>query len=207
MNFQIFKHIIIVLVSSIAIVSCSDTYSYGIDKFKPSLSAHFIRPSQTEFTSLYLPDAINETFKVESYETPWAFKDVPQWIRLTPMSGNRTTNVNLFASTNNQAEARTAIFYLTSTTSEWYYNKAMSVSQGAAKPYITVDTNSLSFEGGANSQTVTVTSNCNWIAKTSASWISLAKSPSGTLTISVSPNTLTSYRNATVSLNFGSISE
>lgn len=195
-------------ISSIILVlvfaGCKDDFDPN-GNLEPSLSAHWLKPSQTNF-DYYLSSAFSETFTVESFETPWKFSDVADWITLTPASGNASASVTLNAQENQSADnARTAIFYLQSNDPDWSYNRAMSVSQAKATPAISVDETSLSFGGSASQQTVNVTANCSWTTSCSDSWVTLSSDvASGKLNISVSANPQSTYRSSTIYISYGS---
>ena len=162
---------IIIIIASFLANSCKDDYDPNTS-FIPSLTAHYLRPSETEFSN-YSSSAFNKTFKVESFETSWAFTNAPSWVSLNPKSGNKSESISLSASENLSADsARTAIFYLSSTESDWEYSRAMSVSQGAADATLSVDKSTLNFGGGTETQTITISSNCKWSVSNTTSWIS-----------------------------------
>ncbi len=183
---------------------CQDDFDPN-GNLEPSLSAHWLRPSQTNF-EYYLPSAFSETFSIESFETPWKFSDVADWISLTPLSGNASASVTLNAQANNNADnARTAIFYLQSNDPDWNYSRAMSVSQAKAAPTLSVDETSLSFGGNASQQKANIIANCTWSASCSDSWVTLSPDvASGTLIISVSANPQSTYRSSTIYISYGS---
>lgn len=195
-------------ISSIILVlvfaGCKDDFDPN-GNLEPSLSAHWLKPSQTNF-DYYLSSAFSETFTVESFETPWKFSDVADWITLTPSSGYASASVTLNAQENQSADnARTAIFYLQSNDPDWSYNRAMSVSQAKATPAISVDETSLSFGGSASQQTVNVTANCSWTTLCSDSWVTLSSDVApGKLNISVSANPQSTYRSSTIYISYGS---
>lgn len=76
---------------------------------------------------------------------------------------------------------------------------------------ISVNTKSLSFDGNAGSQTVTLTTNHEWAATTSADWISVdpknSTSHSATITISVKKNSDFEGREGSVTIMAGSARE
>ena len=191
------------ILTALGITGCIDDFDPN-GNLEPSLSAHWLKPSETNFDS-YLSSAFSKTFTVESFETPWKFSDLADWITLTPSSGNASASVTLQAQENKSADnARTAIFYLQSNDPGWSYNRAMSVSQAKATPVLSVDVTSLTFGGNASQQTVNVTSNCTWTASCSDSWVTLSSDvASGKLNISVSANPQNAYRSSTVYISYG----
>lgn len=188
----------------LGLTGCKDDFDPN-GSLEPSLSAHWLKPSQTNF-DYYLSSAFSETFTVESFETPWKFSEVADWITLTPSSGNASASVTLKAQENKSADnARTAIFYLQSNDPDWNYNRAMSVSQAKATPTLSVDETSLTFGGSASQQSVNVTANCSWTTSCSDSWVTLSSDvASGKLNISVSANPQSTYRSSTIYISYGS---
>lgn len=187
----------------LCITGCVDEYYLNSD-FTPSLSAHYLRPSETSFSYNY-SSAFTKSFTVESLETPWAFTEVADWLSLSPMSGNSSASVTLNVSENNNADDnRTSIFYLISTDTDWEYSRAISVSQTKASPSLGVEKSSISFGGASGEQKVKITSNCKWSVSCSASWITLSPDQSkGQLSVSVSANTQTSYRSSVIYISYG----
>ncbi len=196
-------HIIIIIVV-LVFTGCQDDFDSN-GNLEPSLSAHWLRPSQTSF-DYYLSSAFSETFSIESFETPWKFSEVPEWISLTPASGSASASVTLNAQENPNADnARTAIFYLQSNDPDWSYSRAMSVSQAKATPTLSVSEPTLSFNGGSSQQIVNIITNCAWSPSCYDSWVSLTPNlTSGMLAISVSANPQSTYRSSTVYISYGS---
>ena len=188
----------------LSLFGCKDDFDPN-GTLEPSLSAHWLKPSQINFDS-NLPSAFSETFTVESFDTPWKFSEVADWITLTPSSGSASSTVTLMAQENNSAEnARTAIFFLQSSDPGWTYNRAMSVSQAKAKPALSVDATSLMFGGSSGEQSVNVFSNCAWTASCPESWVTLLPDVvAGKLSISVSGNPQGSYRSGTIYISYDS---
>lgn len=193
-----------ILLMVLGFTGCSDDF-YLKENLEPSLSAHWLRPSKADFDN-YSSLAFSETFTVESFETPWKFSDVADWITLNPAFGNTSAYVTLKAQENKNADnSRTAIFYLQSNDPDWNYSRAMSVSQGKPTPTLTIEETALSFGGGASQRQVIVNANCFWTASCSDSWVSLSPNVnSGTLIISVFANPQNSYRSSTIYVYYGS---
>lgn len=194
---------IITLLLGVGLAGCDDGFDPD-GNLEPSLSPHWLKPSQTSFTN-DLSSAFSETFTIESYETPWRFSDVAEWISLSVMSGNESASVTLTAEENQSVDnARTAIFYLRSESPDWNYNRAMSVSQAKATPSLSAGETSLTFDGKASQQVVSITANCRWTASCSDSWVSLSSDvDNGKLTVYVTDNTQDSYRSSFIYLSYG----
>ncbi len=197
-------NILIFITLAIGLGSCKDDFD-PTGNLKPSLTARYLYSYRTEF-NFYSAEESTDYFSIESIETPWTFTSTPSWLSLSPAQGNSSADITITASSNPSGDTpRTAIFYLASQLTDWNYNIAMSASQVAATPSLTIESTDLSFGGGAESQTIAITANCTWNAECSYSWVSLtANTDAGTLTISVEPNPNTSYRTAYAYLNYGS---
>ena len=191
-------------IASLLFVSCEDYYDPNTT-FIPSLTAHYLRPSETSF-SHYSSDAFDETFNVESFETSWAFTSVPGWMSIKPSCSDKSESIYLAVTKNLSADsARTAIFYLSSTESDWEYSRAMSISQPQASAVLSVDKTTLNFGGGVETQTITITSNCTWSVSNNLSWISTkCDNDKDILTVSVTPNPNASYRTGSFYIYYGS---
>lgn len=183
--------------------SCKDDFDPS-GNLQPSLSAHYLRVSETTFDH-YTSSAFTESFNVESFETAWKFSDVANWISLSPQSGNASASITMNVQANESADnARTAIFYLQSNDPDWDFNRALSVSQAKATPTLSTDETALTFGGATGQQSVKITSNCTWSSSSSESWISVSEDVNGgKLTISVSANPLDTYRNGYVYVSYG----
>lgn len=74
-------------------------------------------------------------------------------------------------------------------------------------PQLEIDATSVSFGEEGGTERITVTSNLNWTATPSASWINIQYTEGGsTLTISATRNTESSERRGTVTLSGGELS-
>lgn len=196
------KYIICTLLIFLSI-GCGDEY-ISTDEFIPSLESHYLRPSTSSFY-FYTSKSDTEEFDVECLNTPWAFSDVPDWINLSPNSGEVTSHVSLTVSENPSGESgRTAIFFLKSTLPEWEYSRALSCDQPRATAELILEKNVLHFGGGAETQTINITANCSWSATSDASWVSLKSDvDNGVLEVYVSPNSGKNYRLSSIYINYG----
>lgn len=190
-------------ISIVGLSGCDDDFDKE-SGFSPSLSAHYLRPSETVFESPTAA-AFTRDFTIESVETAWMFSDVADWISLSPASGSSSSAVRLSVEENRDADnGRTSIFYLQSADPGWNFARAMSVSQAKAEATVRPETNSLSFGGTAGEQRVRIEANCEWTAECREEWVGLSQDAgSGILTVAVSENPGAAYRSATVSVSYG----
>lgn len=177
---------------------CSDTYTIN-NSLTASSTAHFLTSSDILFSNVS-PDAFSKSFTVTSYNTSWTFDQTPDWIELTPSSGNSTSGVVLNCEENGQAYySRSALLYLSSTDADWEYKQSICVNQGAAVPSIDVAKNELEINGAGGVYSVEVTANFTWLNDCQSEWIELYHSEDGrSLVIVASPNPESSYRTANI---------
>ncbi len=189
----------LISIGIITIFGCAD--SNVPQNYSASLVGHTLSIENNNLKFEAQGGSINTT--VNTNNVSWAFTNLPMWLEASPMSGASTVSVTFTASENHSADtARTSIFYLESKEKGWSYRTAISVSQKAVEAYITPGSNSLSFRGGKESQTISVLSNVKWQSSTSASWIKAEASPDmKTVTISVDANPSDVSRSATVTLS------
>lgn len=200
------NHKILLLLSPVAtLIGCSDDFMPG-GEMTPSLSPRYLGVSKNVFD--HNSEAFNESFEVRSDNTSWNFSEVANWISLSPASGTNSATIGMSVEENTSADnARTAIFYLSSTDSGWNCKRAISVSQSSAEKRLSIETRSLSFGGASGSETLDVIANCEWSAYTSEQWIAVEADPTGNkLTVSVSQNNGSVSRNGIVKVKYGEAS-
>lgn len=193
---------IYLIICTLCLAGCEDDFVSN-SYLQPSLSPQCIIPQETSFVS-YDASAFQRKFNVRSYDIPWIFSDVADWLSLSPNSGDESAEVTLSVTENKDADkARTAIFYLRSRDPEWFYSQAMSVSQERAIPVLTAE-NSISFEGGASQKSLDINANCTWSAVADKSWFTVSPDfVSGKLNVSVIANPQKEYRNGTIHIYYG----
>lgn len=196
-------YIVSLLILCFCLVACKDQYQDN-EGYSPSISMHYLRSSESKFN--VSSKGSNLKFSVESVSAPWEFTNTQSWFSLSPRSASSSAEVSLSVKENFSADSsRVAIFYLQSATPEWQYKKTMSISQEAAIPSVSVSRNNVDFGGSSASQTVKITSNCTWEAKTSEDWISLkVDKDNNELTIAVTSNPKSNYRIGNIIVSYKS---
>ena len=155
--------------------------------------------SKTEFDFPGTPTT--ETVTV-SANCSWSISSSADWLVATQQG----STISLSATSNESDDYRTATISVvhTGTTN---VTKTITVRQAPAS--ITASTEALVFNNTAGSVDVTITSQANWTASTSESWIEVSPtsgtSGSSTMKVSVSPNTATSERTGYVIVSIGGI--
>lgn len=193
------KHLekyIIASLSALLLAGCSDQYSEELG-LKPTLTPRYISVSPTSLSFSAKSDA-NQTVNIETTETPWRIDNSIEWTSISATSGSASSNINVSVSENtNGSEARTGVFYVKADVSDWAFETGVSVSQAAATPYINLSQTSITFDGKANSTSVSVTANCTYDVQESAEWLTAAID-GNTITLAATANETSQYRNATV---------
>ena len=190
-------YIISCVIVCLFLVACSDQYKED-GNYSPSVTLHYLRPSKSNLSTSADENYLN--IQIESVSTTWEFTNTQSWFSISPNRGDISTSVSMHVKENFSADtSRVAMFYLQSVTPDWEYRKTMSISQGAAIPSISVSRNNVDFGGSSASQTVKITSNCTWEAKTSEDWISLkVDKDNNELTIAVTSNPKSNYRTGNI---------
>ena len=162
-------------------------------------AAPVINLSQSEFD---LPGTPTTESVTVSSNCSWTVSSSADWLTVT-QSGN-TITLTATSNEGNDYRSGTVSVVHSGTTS---VSRTITVRQAPAS--ITASTEPLVFGNAASSLEVTVTSEANWTATTSDSWIEVAPT-SGTagsskLTVSVSPNPSVNQRTGYVILSVGGI--
>jgi hypothetical protein len=180
-------------------VACEDDFQH--QDWVLSTVAHYLTPAKTSISRTQ-PDAFTEKIGITSMNVPWKFTDVPSWLALSPMSGTGTASVEMSVEENTWAEGRTGIFYLSpSQTTPMVSSKAVSVTQGAAKAWVSVDQAEISLPGVGATSTVNVTANCTWVASSSAEWLTLTVTDSQ-IQMVATDNSTDNYRSAGITIKY-----
>ena len=193
---------LILLITSIFLNACSDSIVEEI--YYPSLTNQLLTVNPKEITFSEFGES--KTLTISTLKTPWKFVDYPEWITITPNSGDASSTVTVTASQNTSADVtRTCVFYLQSTDPNWEYKAYVSATQKNANAFITPSPSSLSFDAGASTKSVSITSNVKWEVNCNETWISVLQTKEG-FDVSVEENTTGAVRNAIIQINGGSIS-
>lgn len=189
------------MASGSLITGCADNLQ-GVTDLKPALETRFLAVDwePPHFTS----DAASTTFNVYSAATPWRISGHADWLDISPLSGSSSAVVNMKLQENPIAEPRTSLFTIKSEAPDLNWNRALSVSQGEARAWVTLEKNSLTYTGAGGTDIIDVQSNCEWTVDCSRSWVTAIPNPEAkTLEIQVAPNTTSSERSAYVYVRYG----
>lgn len=191
------RHTFLYIIACILLVGCSEKFDEGLG-LHPTLIPRYVAVTPTVLS--YSAQASSSTLQVKCAETPWKIENGIDWISTNPSSGSSTASVNVSVTENITGDdARTGIFYVRADVSDWNYESPVSVTQAGATPTILLSKSEIDFTGTPNTETVTVTANCSWVASSSADWL-IVSQKDNTITLTVTGNESNSNRTATVSV-------
>lgn len=194
-----------ILLVCIVFVGCSDKYSSELG-LKPTLTPRYLRVSPT---SLSFPanQTSSQSVDIETMETPWKVDNAIDWVSVSAASGQSSSNINVSASENNDANAaRAGVFYIKADVSDWNYEMGISVSQDAAIPYINVSQSSITLKGAACTATFDVTSNCSYTVTNDADWLTLSQKDNS-FVLYATANETNQYRTTTIQFSYNGIGQ
>lgn len=177
--------------ASSLLMGCSEDVYEGA--YKPSLESHYLSVYPRDF--VFGNREETQTGSITS-ENAWSFTNVPSWLTLSPSSGNSDTDFSVTSVANETMTSKTAVFYLSTNTSEWSQQKTITASQAAQKPlfkFVDLENTSIYLNGGAQTLTIGVETNLeDIVSKTTVTsgsdgWITAAYE-NKKLTISVNAN-------------------
>jgi hypothetical protein len=150
-----------------------------------------------------------KTFQVHSNKNWTATKTNLDWATVSPVEGekNRTATVTVTpTAVNNTGSERTGTISFAYGAAQPY---VVTVKQAAFVPSLSVNPESLEFAKGGESKNVTITSNTDWTAAASESWVTLGATSgkgNGTLAVTAAANEKAA-RTATVTITAGSLTK
>ena len=148
-----------------------------------------------------------KTFQVHSNKNWTATKTNLDWATVSPVEGekNRTATITVTpTAVNNTGSERSGIISFAYGAEAPYL---VTVKQAAFVPSLSVNPESLEFAKGGESKNVTITSNTDWTAAASESWVTLGATSgkgNGTLAVTAAANE-NAARTATVTITAGTI--
>ena len=164
---------------------------------------YFLKLNRTALT-LPADEGSTGSIYVSAKNTPWAITGAPYWLRVSPKSGSTDAVVTMNATGNKDFNnTRVAVLQLKSTAEKYEFSKSLTVTQSAAKAYLTTSESSVVLAPQAVQKNVTVNSNAVWEAVCTASWLEVSKTDATTLSLNASENTTAGTRTATITLRAG----
>ena len=144
---------------------------------------------------------LSDKIAITSSEVSWEITGAPDWLTLSATTGTGDAVVTVTASENKDVDnSRVAVLQLKSTTAKYEFSKSISVTQNAAEIYLTPSETPLTLAPQAVQKNITISSNVEWEAVSSAEWLELTKTNATTLSLNASENTTAGTRTATVTL-------
>ena len=191
-------------------VSCQKELPDGFDNYvvnkgtqdqamSPEIS---LDTNSLEFTA----ESGSKAFNIKS-NTSWTVSSDKSWCTVSPSSGSNNRSLTVKVEANTSTSSRTATITVRSERSE-VGNLTIKVTQDATNATISLDTDAIGFASSSSETTFMITSNTSWTVSSDQSWCSVSPSSgnnNGTVTIKVSENTSTSFRNATITVGAESI--
>ena len=148
------------------------------------------------------PQPSTATFLIKSTNVEWQITGIPDWITLTPTSGNGSATVSVSVTENSLPANRLGILTLKSSDDTWSLAQTIAISQFRAVYYAKPDTDRVEFDGAAATASIKVTSNVDdWTVKAGASmdWCTVTKVDGG-VNITVTPNTASTSRSGLIEI-------
>lgn len=208
--------------------SCSESAELGGGKYTVSNNKYKLKVSSESFqeTDIYDHKINNYILNLGQYgltckltidaeNTPWKFANVPDWIKISPMSGNGNSDVSLAIDSNIPLEEeRTAELALESTVQDWKYSIPITVNKTVVKPTFYDKSYLSNFDSEGGTKNAMFSSNFtptiaysgnedNWVSAIAESngekYYSL---PGYTLHVTAKPNTKTSSRTAYILIRY-----
>ena len=142
-------------------------------------------------------DNLTATLPVKAQNLAWNIDGEPSWLTVSPKQGNQNVDVALTAQENTSVdEARVGVLSLTA--AEMGIDKQIAVNQQQAAIVLTPSATSISAKAASSVQSIAVTSNVEWTASCSDTWLTLERSGS-TLNVTIAEN-LGASRSTTIHL-------
>ena len=187
-------------------VACTEKGTYDPVLSVVTLQPHMLKVSPSSFTFDGNTGG-SASLTITAQNTDWDFSPLPDWLSIdsdATTRGETTQTVTLTSSPNISSTARTAVFYVSSSDEKWAYSIPITVTQTKARFTITPSSTSLTFDGGAASQTIVVTTLAdNWTVTPMADlsdWCSVTRTDDSHVQISVQPNVLSVSRTGHIEL-------
>ena len=150
--------------------------------------------------SIASPANSTKIFDVTS-NTNWTAVSSETWLTLSAASGTNNTAVTLTAQANPNITVRTATVTVSAVGTT---DKILTVTQDASGAILVLSASTLTIAAPANStKTFDITSNINWTATSSATWLALSAASgtqNSTLTLTAQANPTTATRTATITI-------
>ena len=159
------KSIIFLLATAASLLSCekqTKTFQNTDNTLSLQFNEILVKNTPLEFT-----------LEVQS-NCDWKVKNNSEWVTVSPKnnsySGTKTLTISI--SENTEKEQRSAqLFFAYATTED-----TLKITQEAFDAYLDVSVNQISFGYRSAEKTISITSNCGWLAKSEVPWITIRPS-------------------------------
>lgn len=148
----------------------------------------------------------NTTFDISS-NISWNLSDNADWVTLSPTQGSGNTTITANYSANTTTSPRVCSITVTGGSLSY----AVTVSQAAAPPEITINTSSLNLLYSGGTTTFSLSANVNWSISANVTWLRVNPSSGGpgshTINVSYDPNPTIEPRSVIVTITGGGITK
>ena len=149
-----------------------------------------------------------QDFIVSSNDRWTVSNDASSWLTISTSSGSNNGTISVTTSANSSTSQRTATITVNSSV-QGVSSQSISVTQAAASPALSVAPSTLNVIYSSGEQKLTVTSNTGWSISSNQPWCTVQpNSGNGNrdISVTVSENTSTSPRTATLTFTAGNVS-
>jgi hypothetical protein len=152
-------------------------------------------------SSLNFPAAGNSQTITLTTNCDWSAANIPSWLTVNPSSGTAGTfTLTVTAAANSSSSAQSATLTFSGCNGQATQN--LAIAQGGVAAVLTINPASLTFPAAGNSQTITLTTNCDWQVTNVPPWLTVNPSSGAagtfTLTVTAIANGSTSAQLATL---------
>ena len=174
---------------------------FSIEPFRLEVSA-----DQIHFDS---PQSDSRILQVRASNVKWAFREIPDWITISPQSGSGDMEVSIQVSENTGAKSRVGLLSFGSDGSEWNYSVGITVSQYRAPYVITLPVDMVEMDAGGEIKTIQVFTNTDdWsiqVPSSMSQWCTARKTEDG-IVLTVPANTSNESREGLIELRTDDVS-
>ena len=188
------KTAISIIGAAMALAGCSDKELSGDIVLGITPKSLTVNTTSVNFGA---NDNLTATLPVKAQNLAWNIDGEPSWLTVAPKQGNQNVDVALTAQENTSVdEARVGVLSLTA--AEMGIDRQIAVNQQQAAIVLTPSATSISAKAASSVQSIAVTSNVEWTASCSDTWLTLERSGS-TLNVTIAEN-LGASRSTTIHL-------
>lgn len=166
----------------------------------PSLFKRYLSTDRTELA--FSSDESTRSLEISSEETPWTISIPATWVSSTPTSGTGNSTVVFKAQQNHSADtSRVCIANIYADVTDWNRTIPITITQEKAAPYINLSQQSLTLDGKAQNQTVSLNANVTYSISSTADWLKIDSHDMTSVHFAVGENTTGNARTGHITLS------